>query len=102
MKRLDALVYLVKRRDALEVLRQQGHHIDDNTVAIEVQWNSDKKTCQIVTHYATNEKGKESIVQGVIALVQILNTVTAPEKIVFKFDVKHRSSEAGEEKPKTS
>lgn len=101
-RRLDALVYLVKRKDALGVLRQQGYHIDDNTVAIEVQWNSDKKTCQMVTHYATNEEGKESIVQGVITLVQILNTLTAPEKIEFKFDVKHRPSEAGEEKPKTS
>jgi len=102
VKRLDALVYLVKRKDALEVLRQQGYHIDDNTVAIEVQWNSDKKTCQIVTHYATNEEGKRSIVQGVLALVQILNAVTAPEKIEFKFEVKPRPSEAGEEKPKTS
>jgi hypothetical protein len=102
VKRLDALVYLVKRRDALEVLRQQGHHIDDNTVAIEVQWNSDKKTCQIVSHHATNEEGKRSIVRGVLALVQILNTVTAPEKIVFKFEVKPRPSEAGEEEPKTS
>lgn len=101
VKRLDALIYLVKRRDALEVLRQQGHHIDDNTVAIEVQWNSDKKTCQMVTHHATNEEGKRSIVQGVLALVQILNTVTAPEKIEFKFEAKPRSSE-DKEKPKTS
>jgi hypothetical protein len=102
VKRLDALVYLVKRRNALEVLRQQGYHIDDNTVAIEVQWNSDKKTCQIVTHYTTSEEEKRSIVQGVIALVQILNTVTAPEKIEFKFEVKHHPSKAGKEKPKAS
>jgi hypothetical protein len=100
VRRLDALVYLVKRRDALEVLRQQEYHTDDNVVAIEVQWNSDKKTCQMVSHYATNEEGKRSIVQGVLALVQILNTVTTPEKIEFKFEVKPRPSEADKEKPK--
>jgi hypothetical protein len=100
-RRLDALVYLVKRKDALRVLRQRGRHIEDSVVAIEVQWNSNDKACQIVAHYATNEKEKRSIAQGVLALIQVLNTVTAPEKIEFKFEVKPRPSEADKEKPKT-
>jgi hypothetical protein len=101
-RRLDALVYLVKRRDALEVLRQQGYNIEDNIVAIEMRWNSDSKTCQMVMHYATNEEGKESITQGVLAVVQILNTVTVPSKIEFKFETRSATSKAGEEKTKTS